>query len=151
MILKRKMKYIIAILVLAFIFFYVGKPQKENKDGRKTEVSVESAEPSVDVELHIDTYEDIRQDEPVKLEENAKENQISDTTNSKDKVSNEDSKVRIIDESDDTMKDETIEKDYNVDEEPQGKIKLTTPSQMEDEEVKIDMKPGGEQNVGTWD
>lgn len=150
MILKRKMKYIIAILVLAFIFFYVGKPQKENKDGRKTEVSVESAEPSVDVELHIDTYEDIRQDEPVKLEENAKENQISDTTNSKDKVSNEDSKVRIIDESDDTMKDETIEKDYNVDEEPQGKIVLTTPGKEEGKEVKDTTKPGGKQNVGTW-
>lgn len=145
---KRKMKYIIAIMVLVFIFFYVGKPQKDKRNRMKTDVPVESAEPSVDVELHIDTYEDIRQDEPVKLEENAKE--ISDTTNSKDKVTNEDRKVRIIDESDDTMKDETIEKEYNVDEEPQGKIVLTTPGKEEGKEVKDTTKPGGKQNVGTW-
>ena len=63
----------------------------------------------------------------------------------------------IIDESDETMRDETQgneDVEYDVNQEPQGKVDLSSPRKTEKElggrVVQDNTKPGGKQGVGIW-
>ena len=68
-------------------------------------------------------------------------------------MNTQEKKAVVIDESDETMKDETAsyEKEYDVNQEPQGKVEWFTPKkEKKGTEVNGDIPAGGKQGVGVW-
>lgn len=158
---SKKVKYTIGgIILLALVIADALCSQSVRENGQKhqdtetnTEVTVIEPEPS------FDTYEKLKQDyqeDTVDMEKeiaNQSDRTYTDDTASVDEngtVAEE--KIRVIDESDETMDDQTsgTEKEYDVNKEPQGKIELQKPKKEEGKDVKDTTKPGGKQGVGTW-
>lgn len=161
---NRKVRYTIgSIVILALVILdsMNSKSVRENnqRKGEEVHAVVVSEEPEPSFATYDELTKDYEEDTADKQEatdvEGAIDEQISrqeqDDTALTDKSSVGD-KVKVIDESDETMDDQTsdMEKEYDENEEPQGKIVITTPSKEEGKEVKDKTKPGGKQNVGTW-
>lgn len=113
------------------------------KEGRESDTTIEEIDTTIE---EIDdtvnsTYEDTKE---------SIEPEASSDTEKKDSSTEE--KAVIIDESDETMKDETAnyEKEYDVNQEPQGKVEFHKPAKEEGKEVQDNTKPGGKQGVGVW-
>lgn len=108
---------------------------------------------------HISEVNDVASDESKNVTEDAEEKE-SITKSSKDKIENEtqnkptsskskDSNKIIIDESSDTMKDETKHNEYKGEESPQN-IEFFDTSPEKGADVKGDVPASGE-HVGNWD
>ena len=118
-----------------------GKTEEDKKGEEETPVS--------DTELYMDTYEDLERNPVIETgggKETEEEEGSSDTDSEKK------TKVTVIDESEETMRDETkgTEKEYDAKEEPQGKIELHEVKEKEGgKEVNGDVPASGK-HVGTW-
>ena len=167
----KKVKYtIVAILLLVLIIADAKCSQsfkgQEHKKGTVDTISViESEQPAPEPSLESfeelqDDYEKDGNDSSTTIEE------IDDTINSTYEDTEEENqnsgsgdasakeKTVIIDESKETMKDETgnsEEKEYDANQEPQGKLILTKPKEKEGGKEFVDKtKPGGKKGVGVW-
>ena len=107
------------------------------KDGNDSSTTIEEIDDTIN-----STYEDTEEEN----QDAGSENPVGTSKGKRKKV--------IIDESKETMKDETgnsEEKEYDANQEPQGKIILTKPKENEGGKEFVDKtKPGGKQGVGVW-
>lgn len=119
------------------------------QEGNRTSTAIEEIDDTIN-----NTYED--------TEEENKDSGPGDASGKGNKVSGSEDFVRrnkgktvIIDESDETMKDETKgnkEREYDANQDTQGKLILTKPEEKEGgKEFVNKTKPGGKQGVGVWE
>lgn len=157
------------ITTLLIADFLCSKSFQESKGSEKElEIEVaESAEPSP-ISPSFETYEELKKeyeednaedrDTEEKINENKETESTYETSDAPEDGKEETSdssvggKQKVIDESDETMRDETAgtEKEYDPEKEPQGKVILETPGQKVGKDVEDTTNPGGKQGVGTW-
>jgi len=158
MILKKELKkeavnlllLFAAVIVIVYIVIQADKKEHSDSDN-KTEVKSEVVIASTEPELHIDTYDDLKNDTAIdssSIDENDK------NKSSGNKQGNDTEKqIKVIDESQETMRDETKgnDKEYDSGTEPNGKvINWHTPSKEGGKEINGDVAAGGKDGVGTW-
>ena len=118
------------------------------QEGNKNSTAIEEIDDTIN-----STYEDTEEEnqDSGSGDASGKGSKVSGT---EDSVGTNKGKTVIIDESDETMKDETKgnkEKEYDANQEPQGKLILTKPKEKEGGKEFVDKtKPGGKQGVGVW-
>ena len=118
------------------------------KDGNSSNTTIEEIDDTINR-----TYEDTGEENQDSARQ--QDNGITNQSRSEDSVTNK-GKTVIIDESEETMKDETKrnkEKEYDANQEPQGKIdwsKITPVPEEKGSEVNGDVPAGGKQGVGYW-
>lgn len=186
---SKKIKYTGGFILLAILIIADARYSQLVKVDRENALEQSEVNVSEEPEPNLETFEDL-QDEYEKevngsgktvdeidntindtYEDTEEENQNSGSGDASEKGSKvsgtEDSvgankgKTVIIDESKETMKDETgnseekeKEKEYDVNQEPQGKVDLSSPRKTEKElggrVVQDNTEPGGKQGVGVW-
>ena len=119
------------------------------KDGNDSSTTIEEIDDTIN-----STYEDTEEEnqDSGSGEASRKRSKVSGT---EDSVGANKGKTVIIDESKETMKEETgnsEEKEYDANQEPQGKIdwNITPKPEKKGSEKQITLKPGGKQRVGYW-
>ena len=156
----KKAKYTVGIIFLAILLIADAKCSqsvKENAEREKSESVEQSNVPdeleSEEPEPCLETFEELQDDNDKEVNGNGKtvdeiDNTIEDTEEensepgqvSSSKGDNADSSVEnqavIIDESGETMRDETEgsgDEEYDANQEPQGKVDLSSPQKSERE------------------
>lgn len=118
------------------------------KDGNDSSTTIEEIDDTIN-----STYEDTEEENQDSGSGDASE-KGSKVSGTEDSVGTNKGKTVIIDESEETMKNETgnsEEKEYDVNQEPQGKLILTNPKEKEGGKEFVDKtKPGGKKGVGVW-
>lgn len=162
MILKRKkykFYYALVIAVCLIFILVINSKDSQSQKGSMTLV-VDTDVPDKDVfvdevndqeQLHLETYKDLELEKEQKkvTQSKKKEEKASDR---KEASSTKENKTRIVvDESKETIRDETegTEDEYIAQNEPNGKVDLDEPTEIEGEDVEGDVSPSGK-HIGTW-
>lgn len=179
----KKVRYTTGIILFLVLLVADAKCSQTIKRGKKMnsveEIRVIEPEQSEEPEPNLETFEDLQSDYEQEGNKNStaieeiddticstyekdegKDKSKQDSRSSRDGESSlkgpaAEKKPVVIDESDETMKDETKgskEKEYDADQEPQGKLdwEITPKPEKKGTEINGDVPAGGKQGVGVW-
>ncbi|SFR77800.1 hypothetical protein [Anaeromicropila populeti] len=147
---KKKQKYIIGIAVILLLVIVY----KANRDLSQKEVSVEEhvVEKSIvskEPKLHLADYDELANQDTETEQPEASGSDMERKTDENPDVGSDSKKIKVMDESEETMKDETIENEY--DGEPNAdSIEFFEVEVETGKDVNGDVAPSGEK-VGTWE